>query len=156
VQHAIAVAHPDDALGATREIREQRVLPLLLQPGAPVLAIFAALDHAAEVAHQQLHAVADAEHRPAELQDRRLEGRRVRIEHAGRSAGEHDAGRIPGLDRRRAEIRRMDLAVDAQLAQPARDQLGELGAIVENEDAVALGARGRFHATRSDSWELPW
>ena len=37
--------------------------------------------------------------------------------------------------------RRMDLAVDVRLAHPARDELGELGAEVEDQDAVVvLGA----------------
>ena len=36
---------------------------------------------------------------------------------------------------------RVDLAVDPRLAQPPRDQLGDLAAEVDDEQALVLGAR---------------
>jgi GMP synthase (glutamine-hydrolysing) len=58
-------------------------------PGAPYLA-------AEDVGHQ-LHAVADAEHRRADVEERRIAPRRVGVRHALGSAGENDAGRRPRL-----------------------------------------------------------
>jgi hypothetical protein len=140
-QHAVTVAHPHDALRAARDALEEGILALELQQRAPVLAILAALDHAAEPQGQDLHAVADAEDRDTEAGQRGIEVRRVRIERARGAAREHDARRVPRPDRVERERRRMDLAVDALLAQPSRDELRELRAVVEDQDAIARGHR---------------
>ena len=49
---------------------------------------------AAERVRHQLHAVADAEHRAAEVEERRIALRRAGVGHALRSARQDDAGRI--------------------------------------------------------------
>ena len=52
----------------------------------------------------------------------------------------------------RDERGRMDLAVDALLADPARDQLRELRAEVEDQDAIAECGSGRHQGLRSSCW----
>ncbi len=48
-----------------------------------------------------------------------------------------------------ADIRRMDLAVDTGFAHAARDQLGDLGAEVENQDAIVLHRQSTTPASQS-------
>ena len=87
--------------GPAGKSREERGLALELEQGAAVLAVLRLLDHAAQPVREQLHAVADAEHRQAELEDARVEIRGARVEHARGPAREHDARR----GRRRARPR---------------------------------------------------
>ena len=101
-QHAVAVAHPHHALGAAGQIREQRVVALELEQRAAVLAVVGLLDQPAEPVGEQLQAVADPEHGPAQRDDLGVEIGRARVEHARRPAREHDAGRVPRLDLPRA------------------------------------------------------
>ena len=56
-----------------------------------VFALLALLDLAAEELREQLHAVADAQHRHAELEDGLVRQRRVLGINTGRAAGEDDA-----------------------------------------------------------------
>ena len=71
--------------------------------------------------------------------------------------------RVEGAHGLEAEVARLDLAVDVLLADAARDQLRELGAEVEDQDAVPLGGEvgGGGHApagilSRCGSSGLPW
>ncbi len=66
--HAVAVAHPD--LEARAEPRQQRVVAGELHLGVAVLAVRGGLHGAAELLGQRLHAVTDAEHRHALLDER--------------------------------------------------------------------------------------
>jgi hypothetical protein len=141
-QHAIAVAHPHHVLRTARQVRQQRVVALDLEQSPPVLAVVGRLHHTAQPVGEQLQAVTDAQHRLAQVEQGRVEARRVGIEHAGGSAREHDARRVPGAHGVQVEVAGLDLAVDVLLANAARDQLRVLGAVVENEDAVALELAG--------------
>jgi len=140
----VAVAHPDVEL--RREPLEQ------LRPGArrwsPVRTRGGRLVHlAAQLVGEELEAVADAEHRHAQL-----EGEPVRARLPSAST---DAGRRRG--RRRAARRRasppasscrVDLAVDAQLAQPPRDELRVLRAEVEDEDLLGVDVHAETPLSR--------
>ena len=94
-QDAIAVAHPDDALGAAGEVGEERVVALDLEQRAAVLAVVGLLDQAAEPVGEQLQPVTDPEHRHAEVDDAGVDVRRADVEHARGAAGEDDPRRIP-------------------------------------------------------------
>ena len=59
--------------------------------------------------------------------------RRARRVHAGRAAGQDDRGRVLGQHLGDRHVVRHDLGVDVGLADPARDQLGVLGAEVDDE-----------------------
>ena len=118
---------------------EERVAAALeLQQGAAVLAVVRRLDDAAELLAQQLEAVADAEHRHAELEHSAVASgasASSTLDGPPESTMPCGAKRAHGVQRQTA---RMDLAVDAALADPARDQLGVLGAEVEDQDPVAM------------------
>jgi hypothetical protein len=91
--------------------------------GAAELPVRADLDPAAELRAQGLLAVADAEHRHAELQHGRQRLRRVRLDGRRRAARkDHGLGR-KRPDRSVVHRARQDLAVEAGLAYAARDQL---------------------------------
>jgi hypothetical protein len=94
---------------------------------------------AAEHVGHQLHAVADAEHGGAELEERRVETRRARLGDAARTAGEDDPGRLPGAQPLERRIEGHDLRIDRQLAQPSRDQLRVLRAEIQDENGLMHG-----------------
>ena len=80
---AVAVRHPAGLL--ERQAGEQPARLADAQLGAAELADLGVLDDAAERVREQLHAVADAEHRDAELEQRRVELRRARRVDRGRA-----------------------------------------------------------------------
>ncbi len=106
--------------------------------GPPVFALPRRLDLAARQMRDELHAVANGEDRRAELEQLGVGGRRTGIEHGARAPGQdHPPGReLPDERDICPARRRMDLAVDVRLAHAPRDELGELGAVVEDQDAV--------------------
>ena len=71
------------------------------------------------------------------VEDAALAARRARLGHALRSARQDDADRTAAraisAERR---VERQNLGVDGQLAQPARDQLRELRAEIEDDDGL--------------------
>src|SRR5215218_1103723 len=98
----------------------------------PVFAFAAVLDFAAEEIAHQLHAIADAQHRNAEFEDLGIRMRRVFGVNAFRSPGEDDADDTVSfqLSRRRGEV--VDFRVYLALTDSACDDLGKLGAEVED------------------------
>ena len=135
--HGVAVAHPDDLLG--REIVEERPRAVQLDVRLPVLGDVVRLDGAAELAGHELHAVADAERRDAEAEDRRVGERRALGVDRGGAAGQDQRRRIARAKLVGAEPVRDELGVDARLAHPSRDQLAVLAAEVEDEHGPVLG-----------------
>ena len=104
----VAVAHPDRLLGG--QVAEERARGVGLDLGLAELGDAGALDAAAELERHQLHAVADAEHRDAELEELGVDLRRAVGVHRGRAAGEDQRVRPPrahrvGRDRVRDELR---------------------------------------------------
>ena len=84
----------------------------------------------------ELHPVADPQHGDAEAQDLRVGGGRSGIEHRARPAGEDDALGGERLDPGEVPAGRMDFTVHVRLAHAPRDELSELGAVIEDQDAV--------------------
>ena len=96
-----------------------------------------------------LHAVADAQHRHAQLEHRLRRLSVVLLVDAGVAAGQDDAleraiARV-GADPVVAHVAGMDLAKHMRLAHAARDQLGDLGAEIEDED---------FLVCMAESWKM--
>ena len=89
----------------------------------------------------QLHAVADAEHRDAELEQLAIQARRAVGVDRGRAAGEDQALGLAPADLLRADVMGQQLAEDAQLAHAARDELRVLPAVVEHDDLVDRARR---------------
>ena len=105
---------------------------------SPELGDAGALDFAAELLRHQLHAVADAERRHAELEDARVDARRPVGVHGRRPAAEDDRVRVARADRLGRDRVPHELGIDAALAHAARDQLRVLAAEVEHEHRALL------------------
>ena len=95
-----------------------------------------ALHAAAERLAHELHAVADAEHGDAEIENRRIALRRAVGINARRAAGKDEPFRRELANARGRDIVPHDLAVHVLLAHAARDELGVLRAEVEHEHAL--------------------
>src|SRR5262249_54048235 len=87
--HLVAVAHPGNRFAGNPG--EQAVGFLNADMRTSKLAAARGLHLAAERLAGELHAVADAEHGNAKVEDRRVELRRSRLVDAGRSTGEDEA-----------------------------------------------------------------
>ena len=111
---------------------------------AAVLAAAGAGDLAAELERHELRAVADAEHRDAEVVDAGVDARgALDVDRRGTTAEDHARG-PPCRDLGCGDRVGHDLGVDVRLAHPPRDQLGVLRAEVDDEDGVErLGRRHR-------------
>ena len=96
----------------------------------------------AEVVRHQLHAVADAQHRTAKIEQSRVALRRAGVGHALRSARKNDPGRLLRANRVGRRVRRPDLRVHRELAQASSDQLGVLRPEIENDDGLMVHERG--------------
>jgi hypothetical protein len=126
------------------DVAQQRRMAARAHLGIAELVHGAGLDAAAELRRHGLHAVADAEHWHAELPDRGRRGRRARLRDGLRPPGEDDRAWVESQDVGVAGVPGMDLAVHPELADPACDQLGVLGAEVKYQDAVRVDVtRGR-------------
>ncbi len=101
----------------------------------------AALDPAAEHVHHHLLAITDPEDRHPEFEHLGGRARAAGIHHRGGSARQdHRAGREVLQESWGHLLIGVDLAIDVQLAQAARDQLGDLAAEVDDEKALMRGA----------------
>mgnify|MGYP000520507625 CR=1 FL=1 len=138
----VAVAHPD-LLAALLEpaVEDRQTLRRGGHEGAAEFGgAVAAFDLAAEAVHHHLLAVADPEDRHAEVEHARGGHRRALGEDRGRAAGEDDGLRSEALQEGFGHVLiGMDLAVDIQLAQAARDELGHLRPEIDDEETVVLG-----------------
>ena len=130
--------HPDGLLG--RRVREQPRLGRLHR-GPAELGDARAVDAAAELERHELHAVTDAERRDAELEERRIDARRVVGVDGRRAAAEHERVRIARAHRLGRDRVADELGVDAALAHATRDQLRVLAAEVEDEHGPVLPGR---------------
>ncbi len=128
-------------VGAILDVAEQRRVAARANLRIPEFADLAGLDGAAQLFGHRLHAVADAEHRHAGTPHGARRPRRVAVGDAVRSARQDDALRRERVDEGIVDVERMDLAIDVQLAQPARDQLRVLRAEIENQD-LRMGRSG--------------
>ena len=135
----VAVRHPARLLG--RRAGQQPPGLADGEVGAAELADLGALHPAAQRKRQQLHAVADAEHRNAELEQRRVELRRPVGVHRGRPAGEDQPARAAPAHLLDADVMRQQLGEHAALAHAARDELRVLAAEVQDDDLVDRARR---------------
>ena len=131
----VAVAHPHRKLAV--EAFEQAVRLADREKGGAVLAGRARVDLAAEVMGDQLHSVADAQHRNAGAQRLRVDLRRAGLVDARRPAREDEAGRLPALQLVPWRRAWHELAVHARLANATRDELAVLRTEIQDEDRLA-------------------
>ena len=118
-----------------RLLRAQLRLPELGDAGA--------VDTAAEIEREQLHAVADAERGNAERKERRIDARRAVRVHRSGPAAEDERVRVPRAYLLGRHGVGHELRVDAALAHAPRDQLRVLPAEVDDEHRALLGPRLR-------------
>ena len=109
-----------------------------LDLGVAVLAFVGRADFAAQLVHHELQAVADAEHRQAEMQHAVVGGRRVGVVDRGRAAGQDDArGRVALDFVQRSGAGKHD-GEDVLFADAAGDELRVLRAEVEDDDRLGF------------------
>ncbi len=135
----VAVRHPD-LFAPLEEPAGQQVRRLVRggDVGAPELCRpVAAQDLPAQHLHHHLLAVADAQDRHAQVEHGRRRPGRGSVDHTRRTARQdHRQGSEVRKKRVRHHVERMDFAIDVQLAQPPRDELGDLAAKVDDEQAL--------------------
>lgn len=119
--------------------------------GVAELAQVGALHLAAHLLGHGLHAVADAEQRHLQVEHRLRRARAVGFVYRLGTAGEDDAARREGDDRLVAHVEGMDFAIHADLAHAAGDQLGVLGAEIEDQDTVGVNVLGHGHLSLRNS-----
>ena len=130
--HAVAVAHPGGLLGG--QVAEEQALAAERAPAScRTRRCRCSATVAAERGRHRLHAVADAEHRHAEVEQPRIDRRRAGLVDRRGPAGEDDPDRVARRDLGRGVSCGDDLGVDAALAHAARDQLRVLGAEVDHQ-----------------------
>src|SRR5438132_3851345 len=117
----------------------------------PVLPVRRRRDLTAELVGEELHAVADAEHGEAGLEDVSGGLRSAFVVDGGWAAGEDEAARVEPLDLLPGSVVGDELAVDVALADAAGDEHRVLGTEVDNDDCFAgggcfdgLSTSGRF------------
>ena len=108
-------------------------------------------DFAAEGLHHELEAVADAQHRDAELEDFRVAFRGVGLIDAGGAAAQDDPGGVRRADFLRRSLPGDDAAVDVEFADSAGDELTVLGAEIQHEDGFSMVHGSGFHVMAGTS-----
>src|SRR5438046_1086324 len=88
----------------------------------------------------ELHAVADTQHRNACAKRVRVYLRSALVVEAGRPAAQDQARRVPLLQLRPGRGTGDELAVNVRLPHPACDELTELRAVVEDENRLLARA----------------
>ena len=131
----VAMAHPH--LHAAVEIGHQLACALQRNVRATVLAGFGRNDRSAKNLGDVLHAIADAQHRHAELEYGFFArgARGFFVVNRKWTARQNDALGGKRFDFGVGRVAGENLAVNTKLAQPACDELGELRAEIEDQDA---------------------
>ena len=115
---------------------EQGALTDEIDEGAAELALVGALNLAAQRRTHGLLAVTDAEHGQAHLEPGGIRARRLIGRYRRRAAGKDQRTGLERRDFAGIDVVRSDLAINPILAHPAGDQLSQLGAKIEDEDAI--------------------
>ncbi|RMO84521.1 Cytosine deaminase [Pseudomonas syringae pv. maculicola] len=104
---------------------------------------------AAQLLGHGLHAVADTENRHTEVKYRLRAARAVGFVHGLGAAGEDHAFWSEFANRFVVHVKRMQLAIHADFTHAAGDQLGVLGAEVEDQDTVGVNVEGHGNSLSS-------
>jgi hypothetical protein len=138
----VAVAHPDFeqavalGIGPVLDAVEQFRMPAGAHLGVTEFALVAAFDLTAELRRHGLHAVADAEHRHAQLEHD--VGRLPFLGFIDRvgASGKDDALRLEFADELLADIEGMQFAIHLLLAHAAGNELRDLRTEIEDENLL--------------------
>src|SRR5690606_13373281 len=135
----VASAHPDVQLRLAAMVAqdtEQSVMRDQFDCCMTELTRVGGLGAAAQLRGKRLHAVADAQDRQPAIEDLLWRARGIRSSRRLRATGQDDALRAERRDLVGIVVPGPDLAIDADLADAARDQLGVLRPEVEDEQLV--------------------
>src|SRR5450830_1420183 len=140
VQHLVAMAHPDFQHAVAFVGNE--VSDAVQQFGVAAGAYFSVAEFthqavfhlAAQLGRHGLHAVANAQHRHAQLEHGLRRTRRIAFQGGIVAARQDDAGRAIVAHEFIADVIREDFGKHARIAHAAGDQLGDLGAEIENKN----------------------
>ena len=136
----VAMAHPHlMAFALCPDAVEQRAVITNLEKGASELSVVRRLDAAAELVTHHLFAIADTENRQPESKDLVRRARALALQDAGRSARQDNASQSVPIQRGLCRLKGHDLGIHAGLADPPRNELGHLGAEVDDENLVRHG-----------------
>ena len=137
--HVVAVAHPGNTLGG--QTLEQLAAGVVEGTGLAVFTrgvLLCGGDLTAEGVRHELAAVADAEHRDAEVEQRRVALRGGLLVNAVRAAGEDNADRVHGLDLLDRGLVRLYLTEYIMFADAARNQLIILTAEIQHKNELMI------------------
>ena len=154
--------HPDGRAAVGRLNALEQIIALVdLQLGRPELPVRGAGHLASQQMGDELHAVTDAEHRNACLQQLDADRRCLSIVDAGRAAGKNEAAWPLTENTGYGGIVRQDLRIDMCLADPAGNQLGVLRTEIEDENFLVKPThldwdRRATVQLQSGSSGLPW
>ena len=145
------MAHPHfDGLSETGK---QVLIVINVKPGQAVLPTLGPADHPAEKMADDLKSVADAENRNAHVEKGLVRQWRARRVYAGRSAGKDQPFGAHLMEGFIGDGVRHDFAIHMMFADSARDQLGILGAEIEDEDFF-FGRVGRHRMSVRSRFQL--
>ena len=136
--HAVAVGHPHGQVILVLDALEQDAVVLRRELGATIFAVRGGHDLAAEVVGQQLHAVADAEHRNTHVEVFHVQLRASPFQNGRRPAGQDQRRGLERLDPLGVHVAGVNLGIDPGLAHAARDKLGELAAKIKDKYSVVV------------------
>ena len=151
--HAVAVAHPHVeqavAFGVhlVLDAGEQPRMPARADLRVAELALVRGLDLSTELCRHRLHAVADSEDGNAELEYRIRGAVAGGLVHRLGASGKDDSPRLHGAEPFRGDVEGVDLGVHVRLAYAPGDELGVLGAEIENDDPVGVDVGGEGQGT---------
>ena len=152
--HLVSVAHPD--VKRTAQAAKKRRIADDPGRGVAELAPIRTGHLATELGRHGLHSVADTENRHPGIEQGLRDARRQVLRDRLRATGKDDALGSELANRSVVEVERVDFAVHAVLANPARDELRGLRAEVYDENAVAEALRVHLRLKRRDSSAVPW
>ncbi|PAV71363.1 hypothetical protein WR25_00005 [Diploscapter pachys] len=127
------------ALALGPQAVEQAAAGLHVDEGLPELATVAGDDDvAAQLRGHDLLAVTDAEDRQTGIEEALRHARAVLGRDRGRTTGQDDAGRLDPVEGLVGGLEGRDLRIDPSLSHPAGDELRDLAAEIDDENAVAV------------------
>ena len=149
IRNYVTVAHPDVDL-VRHSLKEGMGAVGNLCARGSVLAVVGGFNRTTQAVPQQLHAIADAQHRDARFQHGGWQLGRAVVVDAGGSAGKNDSAQV-GYAQRVGLVAGGEDGSDPKFSHAAGDQLAVLGAKVEHHDGLVVCDRlpaGLHHVHR--------
>jgi hypothetical protein len=140
------VAHPAGLLSWLT--RKQHATVGYLDVGTPEFTVLGLLNIATELVSEHLHPITNSKYRNAKLDQFALKCWRSGSKYRSGSTGEDQPLRLALSYLCGANMMGQQLRADAKLANPSRDQLGVLTAVIEHDDLFA----GQRRSSRLPSW----